>query len=63
MSIPKNLRCPKCGSTDLAEILYQPVEMTELLLLRVQEKKVLIRNEPAPENPPRYYCYHCGYEW
>jgi len=63
MSIPANLRCPKCGSEDLAEIVYQPTQMTEELLRLVQEKKVLIRNEPPPEKPPRYYCYHCGYEW
>ena len=63
MSIPDNLRCPKCGSNDLAEILYQPVKMTEELLQQIQAKKVLIRNEPKPANPPRYYCYYCGYEW
>ena len=63
MSIPENLRCPKCGSTDIAEIIYGPVEMTDEFLLQVQAKKVLIRNEPPPENPPRYYCYYCGYEW
>jgi hypothetical protein len=63
MAIPENLRCPKCGSGDLAEIVYQPEEMTEELLRRVQAREVLIRNEPPPENPCRYYCYHCGYEW
>ena len=63
MSIPEDLRCPKCGSTDIAEIVYVPVEMTDELLQLVQAKKVLIRNEPAPENPHQYYCYYCGYEW
>ena len=63
MSIPENLRCPKCASTDVAEIIYGPVEMTDELLQLVQAKKVLIRNEPAPKNPPQYYCYYCGYEW
>lgn len=63
MSIPGNLRCPKCGSGDLAEIVYQPVKMTDDLLRRVQDKKVLIRNEPRPDNAPRFYCYYCGYEW
>ena len=63
MSIPEKLRCPKCGSSDLAEIVYGPVEMTEELLRQVQAKIILIRNETPPENPPRYYCYHCGYEW
>ncbi len=63
MTVSANLRCPKCGSADLAEIVYQPVQMTEALLRLVQDKKVLIRNEPPPENPPRYYCYYCGYEW
>ena len=63
MSIPENLRCPKCASTDVAEIIYGPVEMTDELLQLVQAKKVLIRNQPAPENPPQYYCYYCGYEW
>jgi len=63
MTIPDGLRCPKCGSGDLAEIIYGPVEMTDALLLQVQARKVLIRNGPAPESPPRYYCYHCGYEW
>ncbi|MHC5174096.1 MAG: hypothetical protein ACYSPJ_10265 [Planctomycetota bacterium] len=59
MSIPKDLRCPKCASTDIAEIIYG----TDELLRQVQAKKVLIRNEPPPENPPQYYCYYCGYEW
>jgi len=63
MTIPEDLRCPKCGSADIAEIVYGPVEMTDNLLRRVQAKEVLIRNEVPPENPPRYYCYHCGYEW
>ena len=63
MSIPKDLRCPKCASKDIAEIIYGPVEMTDELLQQVQAKKVLIRNELKPENPPRYYCYYCGYEW
>ena len=63
MAIPDGLRCPKCGSRDLAEIVYGPVEMTEDLLCRVQNKKVLLRNKPEPDNPPRYYCYHCRYEW
>ena len=63
MSIPGNLRCPKCGSVDLAEIIYGPVDMTEELLRQVKAKKILIRNEPKPKNPPQYYCYHCGYEW
>lgn len=63
MSIPENLRCPKCGSQDLAEIVYQPAKMTQELLRNVQDKKVLIRNEPPPEHPPCYYCYYCGYEW
>ena len=63
MTIPENLRCPKCGSSDLAEIFYQPVTLTEALLQRIQKKEVLLRDEPAPVNAPRYYCYHCGYEW
>ena len=58
-----NLRCPKCASKDIAEIIYGPVEMTDDLLRQVQAKTVLIRNEPKPKNPPRYYCYYCGYEW
>ena len=56
MTIPETLRCPKCGSNDIAEIIYGPVEMTDELLRLVQSKKVLIRNEPKPENPPKYYC-------
>ncbi|MCI0499287.1 MAG: hypothetical protein L0Y36_06375 [Planctomycetales bacterium] len=63
MGIPENLRCPKCGSRDLAEILYPPVAMTEDLLHQIQAKKVLIRNESKPDTPPCYYCYYCGYEW
>ena len=63
MSIPENIRCPKCASTDIAEIVYGPFEMTDELLQLVQAKKVLIRNEPKPENQPCYYCYYCGYEW
>ena len=59
----EDLRCPKCGSKDIAEIIYGSVEMTEALLRQVQAKKVLIRNEPKPESPPQYYCYYCGYEW
>jgi predicted RNA-binding Zn-ribbon protein involved in translation (DUF1610 family) len=61
--IPKNLRCPKCGSLDIAEILYGPVEMTADIIRMIQAKNVLIRNEPQKKFSPRYYCNYCGYEW
>ncbi len=63
MSIPDGLRCPKCGSMDIAEIVYGPVEMTPELMQRVQLRRVQVRNELKPDNPPEYYCNYCRYEW
>lgn len=63
MSIPDGLRCPKCGSMDIAEIIYGPVEMTDELMQRIQLRRVVVRNEPAPEHPPEFYCNYCQYEW
>lgn len=57
------LRCPKCGSTDIAEILYQPVTLTESLIEQIRLRKIVLR--PAPLNGLRkeYYCHYCKYEW
>lgn len=63
MTIPDGLRCPKCGSMDIAEILYGPVEMTPELMQRIQLRRFQVRHEPAPANPPQYYCNYCKYEW
>ncbi|MCE5185365.1 MAG: hypothetical protein LLF76_04485 [Planctomycetaceae bacterium] len=62
-SVVAKLRCPKCGSTDIAEIIYQPVELTESLIEQIRTRRVVLR--PAPAGAPRlkYYCYYCGYEW
>lgn len=57
------LRCPKCGSTDIAEIVYDPPAMTEELLAQIQAKRAVIRVGAQKKHPPRYYCNYCGYEW
>ncbi len=58
-----NLRCPKCGSTDIAEIVYGQPELTSELLCRVQAKKAVIRPAMQAHSAPRYYCNYCQYEW
>ena len=58
-----NLRCPKCGSMDIADIVYDPLAMTEELLKRIQAKKVVIRPGAQKTGVPLYYCNYCGYEW
>ena len=63
MSIPDGLRCPKCGSMDIAEIIYGPVEMTDELMQKIQLRRVQVRNEAVPANPPEFYCNYCKYEW
>jgi len=57
------LRCPKCGSTDIAEIVYNPPTLTEELLSRIQAQKAIVRTGTRTDTAPRYYCNYCGYEW
>jgi predicted RNA-binding Zn-ribbon protein involved in translation (DUF1610 family) len=57
------LRCPKCGSTDIAEIVYNPSEMTDSLLRRVQAKNAVVHTGAQKHPAPRYYCNYCGFEW
>lgn len=57
------LRCPKCGSTDIADIVYNPPAMTEELIGRIQAKKAVLRTGAQKETAPQYYCNYCGYEW
>ncbi|MHC5082931.1 MAG: hypothetical protein ACYTET_03200 [Planctomycetota bacterium] len=63
MTIPKDLRCPKCGSKDIAEIIYGPAEMTGDLLARIQSKKAVIRNDTSSGPQKTWYCNYCDYEW
>ena len=57
------LRCPKCGSIDIAVIVYDPPVMTEELLNRIRAKKAVIRTGAQKTDAPLYYCNYCGYEW
>ena len=57
------LRCPKCGSTDIAEIVYDPPEMTGALLARVQARRAIIRTDAGKNRRLRYHCNYCKYEW
>ena len=63
MVIPRDLRCPKCGSKDIAEIIYGPVDMTAELIERIQFKKAVIRNDAHAGAHSTYYCNYCDYEW
>jgi predicted RNA-binding Zn-ribbon protein involved in translation (DUF1610 family) len=57
------LRCPKCGSVDIANIVYAPSNITDELLSQIQAKKTVLRTEKRTDTAPRYYCNYCGYEW
>ena len=63
MSLPEGLRCPKCGSMDIAEILYGSPEMTEALIQKIQLRRVTIRADKPHGDAPAYYCNYCQYEW
>jgi len=57
------LRCPKCGSTDIADIVYDPPAMTEELWAQIQAKRTVVRTGAQKHQTQRYYCNYCGYEW
>lgn len=59
----EQLRCPKCGSTDIAEIVVDPPALTDALLARVQAKTAVLRTGAQSSPPVRYYCNYCKYEW
>lgn len=63
MTVPEGLRCPKCGSMDIAEILYGSPEMTAELIQKIQLRRVTVRPDRPAENAPMYYCNYCQYEW
>jgi len=48
---------------DIADIVYDPLAMTEELLKQIQAKKVVIRPGAQKTGVPLYYCNYCGYEW
>lgn len=62
-SVVSELRCPKCGSTDIAEILYQPVEMTDSLIAQIRARKIVVRPASSDGARMKYYCHYCRYEW
>lgn len=68
-ALPKNVasrrpvRCPTCGSTDIADIVYNPPAMTDDLLIRIQAKKAVIRTGAHNPSAPHWHCNYCGYEW
>jgi hypothetical protein len=59
----ETLRCPKCGSTDIAEILYQPVTLTESLIEQIRARTIVLREAPSNGMRKLYYCHYCRYEW
>lgn len=57
------LRCPKCGSTDIAQIIYDPPTLSDEILQKVQAKKAIIRLDAPSARRARYHCNYCQYEW
>ena len=57
------MRCPKCGVEDIAEIVYEQVEMTAEVLQKIQAHKLIIRLNPEGDRQPKYHCNYCKYEW
>lgn len=54
------IKCPKCGSSRLAPILYGMPCMDDELKLQIENEEVFIGGCKLPVMGPEYHCFNCG---
>jgi hypothetical protein len=59
----KKVKCPHCGTFDVAEYLYGMPAYTKKLEQDVKNKKIIIGGCLINECAPKYYCNHCRKEF
>ena len=52
-------KCPKCGSKQIAPILYGMPAMNEEMQQRINEKKIYLGGCMISDRNPTYHCFKC----
>lgn len=63
MSRYKIRKCPKCGSNNVAEILYGLPDFSDEMLQALKDGKIVCGGCCISGNDPEYRCNKCGYEF
>ena len=57
------VKCPNCGSTNIAEILWGLPAFTEKLKERLDEGKVVLGGCCISDDDPKYECNECKHRF
>ena len=63
VTVPRQIICPSCGSTDVAEYLYGFVALDDELERQLAEGKIILGGCEISPDAPEHYCNVCGMEW
>ena len=55
--------CHKCGSTDIAEILWGMPAQSEELFRALDAGEITLGGCVVEEDAPRWECANCGHKW
>lgn len=56
-------RCPHCGSSAIAEILYGMPAFSEELQRDLENKRIVLGGCMIMGDDPEHYCWGCGKEF
>jgi len=56
-------KCPQCGSTRIALLLYAPAEAARMPREELQARQAVLAGRAPSGNDPRWRCLHCRMEW
>lgn len=54
------MKCPFCGKTDIAEILYGMPFFSDKLQKELEEGRIILGGCCISENNPEYHCNNCS---
>ena len=63
MSSKQQKKCPKCGSTNVAYILYGMLAFDDELEKQLDEGKIKIGGCESDSGNPTWHCNDCDNEW
>ena len=57
------MKCPNCGKSSVAEILWGEVLLTDEGWKNLEEKKIVLGGCCVTDNDPKYECNDCNHQW
>ena len=57
------IKCPKCGSTNIAKYLFGLLAYSEELMKKIEKKEIILGGCLIDDIDPTHHCNDCNYDF